>query len=342
MSTKKKERIVLEHGTGGLLSQKLVSEFIVSILSDLYLGKMEDSAILNLDTKAIAMTTDSFVVDPIFFGNGNIGKISICGTVNDLAVSGAKPMYITLSLVMEEGLALADLSKILKSIHDTAKEANVQIVAGDTKVVRKGEGDKIFINTSGVGTFGNNRERLTIPLIQTGDDIIVTGNIGNHSIHILSLREGLGYESRVLSDCAPLNHMIDEVVERAGKGKVHLMRDLTRGGLGASLNEIAFGCKRNIEINLDQIPVQYETRMASDMLGVNPIYLANEGTLVIFCDPKSTSQILKTLKANKYGLNSQLVGKVSKNKESVVFGIDKEGEKTVIENLYGQELPRLC
>jgi len=140
MSTKKKERIVLEHGTGGLLSQKLVSEFIVSILSDLYLGKMEDSAILNLDTKAIAMTTDSFVVDPIFFGNGNIGKISICGTVNDLAVSGAKPMYITLSLVMEEGLALADLSKILKSIHDTAKEANVQIVAGDTKVVRKGEG----------------------------------------------------------------------------------------------------------------------------------------------------------------------------------------------------------
>src|SRR3989344_8393696 len=160
-------KIILDHGTGGLLSQELVSSFITPIFKETYLGKMEDSAILNIDAKTIAMTTDSFVIDPIFFGNGNIGKISICGTVNDLAVSGAKPMYITLSLVMEEGLALADLSKILKSIHDTAKEANVQIVAGDTKVVRKGEVDKIFINTSGVGTFGNNRERLTIPLIQT-------------------------------------------------------------------------------------------------------------------------------------------------------------------------------
>lgn len=337
----KLETIVLDHGTGGLLSQKLVTSFIAPIFEQTYLGKMEDSAILNIDAKTIAMTTDSFVIDPIFFGNGNIGKISICGTVNDLAVSGAKPLYLTLAMVIEEGFPLDDLKKILESITETAKEAGVYIVAGDTKVVRKGEVDKIFINTSGIGVFTQDSTKLTMSSIKEDDDIIVTGQIGNHSIHILSMREGLGYEERVLSDCAPLNKMIDKVLKKYAN-HTHYMRDLTRGGLGSALNEISTAINKGIEIRSHQIPIQQETQMAADMLGVNPIYLANEGTLVIFCSPYISNDVIAVLKADKYGKHSSIVGKVKATQENNVISINKDGEIKIIEHLYGQELSRLC
>ncbi len=340
MDTKSKlTNIVLDHGTGGLLSQELVASIITPILNETYLGKMEDSAILNIDAKTIAMTTDSFVIDPIFFGNGNIGKVSICGTVNDLAVSGAKPMYITLAMVIEEGFPLEDLIKITVAIAETAKEAGVFIVAGDTKVVRKGEVDKIFINTSGIGVFAEGATKLTMSSVMDGDDIVVTGQLGNHSIHILSMREGLGYESRVLSDCAPLNAMISKATANFHEN-IHYMRDLTRGGLGSALNEISEAIHKGIEIKLKDLPIQHETKMAADMLGVNPMYLANEGNLVIFCNPSISSDLVAELQKDKYGKNAKIIGKVKKDNK--VVGIDDQGNTSLIEHLYGQELPRLC
>lgn len=333
--------IVLDHGTGGLLSHKLVSELITPILAEVYLGKMEDSAILDIQTSAIAMTTDSFVIDPIFFAGGSIGKVSICGTVNDLAVSGAKPKYITLSMVLEEGFPIDNLERILQDIKTVSKEAGVYIVAGDTKVVRKGEVDKIFINTSGVGVFDADSNRYVMPSIRQNDDIVVTGNLGNHSIHILSMREGLGYESIVQSDCAPLNEMINSVTSRFGN-KIHYIRDLTRGGLGSALNEISESISKKVEVELDQLPIQHEVNMASDMLGVNPIYLANEGSLVVFSDPSISNELVSCFKANKYGKNSRIVGKVMSGKGSGVVGVNIQGDRHLIEHLYGQELPRLC
>lgn len=335
------ETIILDHGTGGLLSRDLVENVISPILKDVYLGEMEDSAVLNVDSTLIAMTTDSFVVNPIIFMNGDIGKISICGTVNDLAVAGSTPKYLTLSFVLEEGFPLSDLKKILTSIRDTAIDANVKIVAGDTKVVHKGEVDKIFINTTGVGFFENGRKSISQKNIKTNDDIIITGNIGNHSIQILSMREGLGYESKVLSDCAPLNKMIADILKEFPDA-VHCMRDLTRGGLGSALNEISEAIKKGFDIQFDEIPVQHEVKMASEMLGVNPIYLANEGNIGIFVDPEYSQRILEILRKNKYGTNAKIIGKVSDKRENDVIAKKKDGESFIIEHLYGTELPRLC
>lgn len=335
------ETIVLDHGTGGLLSRDLVENVISPILKEVYLGEMEDSAILNADTSLLAMTTDSFVVDPIIFKNGDIGKISICGTVNDLAVAGSTPKYLTLSFVLEDGFPLVDFKKILTSIRDTATEANIKIVAGDTKVVKKNEVDKIFINTTGIGFFEKGKKAISQKSIMPNDDIIISGNIGNHSIHILSMREGLGYENRVLSDCAPLNKMISEVLSKYPDA-IHCMRDLTRGGLGSALNEISEAVKKGFDILYDEIPIQHEVKMASDMLGVNPIYLANEGNICIFVDPLFSQKVLEVLKQNKYGVNSKIIGKVSEQRENEVIATKSDGETFIIEHLYGMELPRLC
>jgi len=236
LNINKNDCIVLDHGTGAKLSNQLIS-LIAETLGDTYLGEMEDSAILPMNNKQIAVTTDSFVVSPIFFGNGNIGKIAVCGTVNDLAVSGATPKYLTLAMVLEVGFPIKDLMKIVESIRDTAKEAGVTIVAGDTKVVNKGEIDKIFINTTGIGVFDRNPVRPKN--IEAGDKIILSGYIGNHSIHLLSLRAGLGFESNILSDCAPLNIMIDDVLNKTEPGYVKAIRDVTRGGLCAVFHEFS-------------------------------------------------------------------------------------------------------
>lgn len=339
--TKDLKTIVLDHGTGGLLSKDLVENIIAPILKEIYIGKMEDSAVLTINKGSIAMTTDSFVVNPIFFNDGDIGKISICGTVNDLAVMGSVPKYLTLSFIIEEGFLIDELKKILLSIKNTALEADIKIVAGDTKVVRKGEADKIFINTSGIGVFEENIKPLSQENIEVNDDIIISGYIGNHSIQILSMREGLGYENKVLSDCAPLNIMIRELIRKFGNN-IHCMRDLTRGGLGSALNEISDSINKGFDINMDAIPIQHEVRMASDMLGVNPIYLANEGNICIFANTNYTQAILEILYCNKYGKNAKVIGKVSDIRDKSVIGITEDGDEVLIEHLYGMELPRLC
>ncbi|MGH2854709.1 MAG: hydrogenase expression/formation protein HypE [Solirubrobacteraceae bacterium] len=337
--------IQLDHGTGGGMSQELIAELIAPRLGAVHAGAMEDSAVLNLDSRRIALSTDSFVVDPIFFGNGDIGKLAVCGTVNDLAVSGAVPRYLTLSLVLEEGFPIADLERVLDSVREAAAAARVEVVAGDTKVVRAGEVDKLFINTAGVGVFDREVE-LGVGRVAPGDAVIVTGWLGNHSIHILSLREGLGFEERVLSDCAPLDGMVWNVLEEYAP-QVHCMRDITRGGLGTVLNELAGGAGVSIQIEECQLPIQRETAMAADMLGVDPLYLANEGNICMFVAEEAATEILELVRWHPHGRAAQVVGAVCERAGRAAAGnpvrmVRADGAETVVELLYGAELPRLC
>lgn len=335
------DTVVLDHGSGGLLSHRLVVDVIAKRLGDAHVGEMEDSCVLEAHGSLMAMTTDSFVIDPIFFGDGNIGKVAVCGTVNDIAVSGASPRYLTLALVLEEGLPIADLERILDAVRVTAREAGVHVVAGDTKVVRKGEVDKIFINTSGVGFFPPGRARLRASAIRPGDKVLVTGQLGNHSIHILSMREGLGFEGRVRSDCAPLNGMIATLLEAAGSD-VRFMRDITRGGLGTLLNEVQSGMPWGIELVEARLPISPETAMAADMLGITPMYLANEGNLCVFVAEQGAERALATLRAHPYGRDASVVGEVVKSPPHRVVMRTVQGQLEVVELLHGAELPRLC
>lgn len=333
------EIVVLDHGTGARLSRELV-EMIAAVLGDTYLGTMEDSAVLELPSQKLAFTTDSFVVTPLIYGNGDIGKIAVCGTVNDLAVSGARPLYLTLSLIIEAGMLISDLVKIIESVRDTAKDANVKIVAGDTKVVGKGEADQLFINTAGIGVIGNSN--VSIKNVRVGQKIIISGCIGNHSIHLLSIREGLGFERNILSDCAPLNHMISTLLNGVPTSKIASMRDVTRGGLSAVLHEHARATKNEIRCEKKSIPVQPEALMAANMLGVDVINLANEGCLCLFVEPDSAENILALLHAHPLGQNAAIIGEVFAADQPAVTMIESDGTLSTIEELYGAELPRLC
>ncbi|GAB0105687.1 hydrogenase expression/formation protein HypE [Nocardia sp. JMUB6875] len=333
------QQIQLDHGTGATLSSELV-EFIAETLGDVYIGEMEDSAVLPVEGTRIAMTTDSFVVDPPFFGNGDIGKIAVCGTVNDLAVSGASARYLTLGLILETGLPFDRLFRVLTSIRDTAREAGVRIVCGDTKVVRAGEADQLYLNTSGVGFFG--REPLRMDAVRTGDTVILSGPLGNHTVHLLSIREGLGFESRVLSDCAPLNTMIDGLFAAVPDGAIRSMRDVTRGGLAAVLQEYSGRLEKAIVVEAPALPIQHETAMAADMLGINPLHCANEGCLAIFVDPGAADAVLAALRAHEYGRHAVAIGEVTGRAGAAVILRDAAGRESTLQPLRGAELPRLC
>ncbi|MFZ3390347.1 hydrogenase expression/formation protein HypE [Buttiauxella gaviniae] len=337
--THSQEIVVLDHGTGAKLSRELVEQ-IAETLGEAYLGTMEDSALLELPSNRIAFTTDSFVVTPLIFGNGDIGKIAVCGTVNDLAVSGARPLYITLSLIIEEGMPISELLKIIESVRETAHSAGVKIVAGDTKVVGKGEADRLFINTAGIGVMRHHS--LSIRNVRPGQKIILSGYIGNHSIHLLSIREGLGFERNVLSDCAPLNHMIDNVLNNVPAGRVASMRDVTRGGLSAVLHEHARATNCAIRFSKLALPVLPEAAMAADMLGVNVINLANEGCLCLFVEPDVAEKVLELLHEDPCGKEAKIIGEVEAFSQPVVQMVESDGSLTTIEELYGAELPRLC
>jgi hydrogenase expression/formation protein HypE len=333
------EEVLLDHGSGAKLSHELIS-LIVDTLGDVYIGEMEDSAVLSIPVGPIAMTTDSFVVDPPFFGNGDIGKIAVCGTVNDLAVVGARPLYLTLGMILETGLPIPRLVQVLTSIREVAREAGVQIVCGDTKVVRKGEADQIYLNTAGVGVF--ERAPLRMRDVRPGDRVILSGAIGNHTVHLLSIREGLGFEKRVLSDCAPLNGLLEGLLSTVGDGVVHSVRDVTRGGLAAVLHEYAGSAGRTIRIEQDKLPIQFETVMATDMLGINAINAANEGCLCLFVAPEAEQEVLAALRSHRYGAEAVTIGEVTEDAESIVLIRGADGRDSVVEELEGSELPRLC
>jgi hydrogenase expression/formation protein HypE len=333
------QEIVLDHGTGARLSRQLV-ELVVETLGDVYLGEMEDSALLQAGSGRIAMTTDSFVVDPPFFGNGDIGKIAVCGTVNDLAVVGARPRFLTLAMIIEAGLPIDRLVRVVESVRDTAREADVKIVAGDTKVVRRGEADQIYLNTTGVGVL--ERPALRMTGVRSGDRIILSGPIGNHTVHLLSIREGLGFERLVLSDCAPLNGMIDLLLGGAAGEAVRSIRDVTRGGLSAVLHEYASATGTTMRVQGDALPIQHETLMATDMLGINPIHAANEGCVCLFVDAPGADAVCAALRSHRYGSQAVVIGEVVDSSHAAVEIVDARGHVTEVEELEGAELPRLC
>jgi hydrogenase expression/formation protein HypE len=333
------EKILLAHGSGGKISHELISEILCPMLSSPILSRLDDAALFEMHGTA-AFTTDSFVVNPLFFPGGDIGRLAVCGTVNDLAVMGARPLYLSLGLIIEEGLPVSDLKRILKSLKQAADEAGVQIVTGDTKVVNHGSADKIFINTSGIGSVipGLN---LSGSNCRPGDKIIVSGTLGDHGIAVMTRRENLRFKTAVSSDCAPLNGLIAEILPLADA--LHCMRDPTRGGLATTLNEIAAQSAVSLKIREEALPVKESVRSACEMLGLDPLLVANEGKVVIFCAAAAADKVLAALRRHPYGQEAAIIGEViSGEHPGRVVLQTKLGASRIIEMLSGELLPRIC
>ena len=329
--------IRLDHGSGGRLSNELVQK-IVNIFTNNIINKMDDSALLKLNGK-IAYTTDSFVVDPIFFPGGDIGRLSIFGTVNDLAMAGAEPLYLTLSLIIEEGLPYSTLNKVLFSIKRCIKDSDIKIVAGDTKVVERGGVDKLFINTAGIGIV-KYRKEISSSKARRGDKIILSGYIGDHGIAVLGAREKFGFKASVKSDSAPLNSLVRDML--SASDEIHVLRDPTRGGLATVLNEIVHRSKKGISIEEDKIPVRKEVRGVSEILGLDPLYIANEGKLVAFVRASDANKVLRVMKQHRYGKNAQIIGDVINEYPGKVFLKTAFGGTRIVDRLVGEPLPRIC
>ena len=332
------DRILLAHGSGGKLSHELIDKKLLAKLSNRYLEKMDDSAVLQLDGR-IAFTTDSYVVSPLFFPGGDIGRLAVCGTVNDLAMSGATPLFLSLSLIIEEGFPVSDMEKIIDSIEKTAGEAGVQIVTGDTKVVNKGNADKLFINTSGIGVLAEGID-ISGSRAVTGDVIILSGGIGEHGITIMSQREGLKFTSRLQSDCAPLNGLVADMLEVCSD--IHCMRDPTRGGLATTINEFAAQSNAGIIVDEKAIPVIPPVLAMCELLGLDTLYFASEGRLVAVVPYASADALLSKMRRHKYGAGSVIIGKVVAEHPGMVVMKTELGTSRIIRMLTGDLLPRIC
>jgi len=302
---------------------------------------LTDAAVVKLRKNKCAFTTDSFVVHPIFFPGGDIGKLAVCGTINDLAVTGAIPEFISVSFIIEEGLPFEDLEKIVDSMAEESKVAGVNIITGDTKVVEKGKCDKIFINTSGIGSLDHTYENIsTGSEIKPGDKLIVNGKIGNHAIAVLGAREQLGFTSDILSDCASLNKLIHSVLESGAK--IRFMRDLTRGGLAAVLNELSAITGFGIEISEDNIPIEEPVRGLCEILGFDPLYLANEGKVLFVAGENYHKKVLQVLKDHPLGLNSEMIGEIVEAHPGKVMLNTAIGGKRLLDMHDHIQLPRIC
>ncbi len=332
--------IVMGHGGGGKLSSELVEHLFLPAFRNPALENLGDGALLDLASGRIAMSSDSFVVQPLFFPGGSIGALAVNGTVNDLAVSGAEPKYLSASFILEEGFPLARLAAIVEEMARAAREAGVQIVTGDTKVVERGHGDGCYINTTGIGVL---REGIAVgpQRAQPGDAILVSGTIGDHGMAIMSVREGLEFESPIRSDCAALNGMIAEVLAAAGTA-VHAMRDPTRGGLASTLNEIAQASGVGIAIDETKIPVRLEVQSACELLGLDPVYVANEGKAVFFVAPETADRVLAALRAHPLGRDAAPIGRVTAEHKGMLVARTAMGANRVIPMQIGEQLPRIC
>ena len=328
--------ISLAHGDGGELAHNLIQEVFVNAFGHHEESKL-DSAILNLDGNQVAISTDSFVVKPIFFPGGNIGKLAVAGTVNDIAVSGAIPKYLTAAFIIEEGFSVVDLKKIVTSMAEEAKKAGVLIIAGDTKVVERGSADGIYINTTG---FGIVKSKINPASIEIGDSVIVSGTLGDHGIAILSARGDLGIMTDTISDCASLNGMINSVLESTNS--VRIMRDPTRGGLATTLVEICEDFKVTIEIDETKLPIRDEVKGACDILGYEPIYLANEGKVIFIVGSDEEEKVLQILKEYDIGLNAIAIGSVTSKEKGKLFLKTSLDTTRRLNRLSGMLLPRIC
>lgn len=332
------DRILLGHGSGGKLMHEMLDKFILKELDNDILRQKNDSAILTLAGKKFAFTTDSYVVDPIIFPGGDIGRLAVCGTVNDLAVCGAKPLYISLAAIIEEGLDLSILKRVIASIKAAAKEAGVKVVTGDTKVVEKGSCDKIFINTSGIGEIV--RDGLSINNLRPGDVIIVNGPIGEHAVAVLSKREGVSFKSPVKSDSAPLNKLIGKIL--AASKNLRFMRDPTRGGVATTLNEMVKGMPFGIVVDEESLPVSQGTRGACELLGLDPLYLACEGRVLVAVPETQVKKVLAAMKNDPLGQGSKVIATVSREYPGRVVVNTTSGGRRIADMLTGEQLPRIC
>ncbi|MBE0501722.1 MAG: hydrogenase expression/formation protein HypE [Desulfuromonadales bacterium] len=336
----KSDIILLGHGSGGTLSHQLLDTLIIPILSAVALPDQNDAAVLPAESGRLAFTTDSFVVDPIFFPGGNIGDLAINGTVNDLAMAGATPLYISVGLILEEGLPIADLRRILHSMRQAADAAGVSIVTGDTKVVPRGKADRIFINTSGVG-------RLEHELVisgssaRPGDRVLINGPIGDHGMAVLASREGLALQSDIKSDCAPLNRLVQAILAAAGSD-LHVLRDPTRGGVATTLKEICL--QSQVDITLDELslPIRDNVAGACAILGLDPLFVANEGKLLVVVAPDSADAVLAAMHATPEGVGATCIGEVGPGGEGRLRLRTAIGGLRSIEMLAGEQLPRIC
>ena len=329
-------RILLAHGGGGKLMHQLIAKMFLSTFSSD--NQIEhDATVLNLNHNKIAFTTDSYVVNPLFFPGGNIGSIAVYGTVNDLAMSGATPLYLSLSFILEEGLEIATLWQVIQAIKQAAQISGVKIVTGDTKVVEKGKGDGIFINTSGVGVINHSLE-INSHAIEEHDAIIISGDIGRHGIAIMAQREGLEFETSIESDCAPLAQPVLDLLN-AGV-EIHCLRDLTRGGLASALNEIALAANLEMTIAEKSLTVEEEVKGACEILGFDPLYVANEGRFVAFVPEKDIAKTLSILQ--NYHASASLIGSVKKSSQGLVIMKSSIGGSRIVDMLSGEQLPRIC
>jgi hydrogenase expression/formation protein HypE len=339
------EHVLLGHGSGGRLTADLIQRLFLPAFSNDVLTALEDQATVSLagmngaKTPRIAFTTDSFVVRPIFFPGGDIGKLAVNGTVNDLAVGGAQPLFLSAAFILEEGLAMADLKRIVASMREACALASVSLVAGDTKVVDRGKGDKIFITTTGIGIVPDGRS-LSISSARPGDRILVSGTIGDHGIAILSVREGIEFETGLESDCAPLTDLT-RVMLAACPG-IRCMRDPTRGGLSSAVNELATASRVGIEVREASIPIRPEVRAACEMLGFDPLYVANEGKLIAVVPAEDADRLLKVMRDHPLGRNAAVIGEVVDDHIGMVTMHSMIGGERVVTMLAGEQLPRIC
>ena len=334
----KGDKILLSHGSGGKASHELINDLFLPAFSNPILDQLNDQAVLQFGDVRIAYTTDSYIIDPIFFPGGDIGKLAVCGTVNDLAMCGARPLYLSTGFIIEEGLSIDDLQKIISSMQKTADEAGVKIVTGDTKVANKGHVDKIFINTSGIGIVGNN-VNISGSNAKEGDIVIVSGTIGNHGISVLSKREGLEFDAPIVSDCAPLNSLVMDMLSVSKN--IKCLRDPTRGGLATTLNELAMQSNVGIMIDEANIPINDAVRGACELLGYDPLYVANEGVLVSIVPADEAPNILAKMIENKYGQDAQIIGEVIAEPKKVLLKTAL-GTTRIVDMLAGELLPRIC
>ncbi|MGD0732782.1 MAG: hydrogenase expression/formation protein HypE [Terracidiphilus sp.] len=332
--------IVMGHGGGGKLGNELVEHLFLPAFRNAALENLGDAAVLELPAGRLAMSTDSFVVRPLFFPGGSIGELAVNGTVNDLAVSGAEPRFLSASFILEEGFALAQLAAIVQAMAAAAANAGVQIVTGDTKVVERGHGDGCYINTAGIGLLRTGIE-VGPRGARPGDAILVSGTIGDHGMAIMSVREGLEFESQIRSDCAALNGMIAEVLDAAGHA-VHAMRDPTRGGLASTLNEIAQASGVGIAIDEARLPVRVEVQSACELLGLDPLYVANEGKAVFFVAPEASGKVLDVLRGHPLGRDAAEIGRVTAEHKGMLVARTAMGSNRVIPIQIGEQLPRIC
>jgi len=339
LPSRTEQTIKLGHGSGGEMTQRLLTNHIQPFFNNAWITQAYDSATLPWDSDRLVFTTDSFVITPLFFPGGNIGELAVYGTVNDLAMAGAEAKFLSCGLILEEGLPMATLERVLASMAEAARKTGVELVTGDTKVVERGKGDGIYINTSGVGVLQGNQP-INPSRIRSGDLILLSGDIGRHGITVMANREGLKFECSLTSDCAPLNGAVAKLL-RAGV-EIHCLRDLTRGGLATALVELAESCNRGLVLEESSIPVSEAVQGACEILGLDPLYVANEGRFVAFIPEKSSKLATSILRNTEVGSSCEIIGRVGSEGHAQVILRNSLGCDRLLQRLPGEQLPRIC